>query len=90
MDRKIIKGVEVWSGSANVHADLELPDAEELRIRTDLVIRIRRTILCLGLAQQAAAKRMGIQDPEMARMMRGDFADLTQCRLIECLARLEL
>ena len=40
----IIDGVEVHSSSGNVYADIVLADAEQLKIKTDLVIEIRKAI----------------------------------------------
>ncbi len=59
MQKRIIEGVEVQRSSGNVFADLGLPDAEKLKIKTGLVVEIRRAMRALGLTQQAAAKRMG-------------------------------
>ena len=44
MTTRIIDDVEVHSSSGNVYADLGLADAEQLKIKTDLVIAIRKTI----------------------------------------------
>ena len=74
--------------SDNVYADLGLPDAERLRIKTGLVIEIRKAIRRLGLTQQAAAKRMGITQPKVSDMMRGDFTNLSERKLMDCLNRL--
>ncbi|MBN0161835.1 XRE family transcriptional regulator, partial [Pseudomonas aeruginosa] len=63
MQKRIIEGVEVQRSSGNVFADLGLPDAEKLKIKTGLVVEIRRAMRALGLTQQAAAKRMGIPQP---------------------------
>ena len=41
-----------------------------------------------GLTQQAAAKRMGITQPKMSDMMRGDFTNLSERKLMDCLTRL--
>ncbi|MFM2323584.1 MAG: hypothetical protein RL244_463, partial [Pseudomonadota bacterium] len=60
MHKRIIEGVEVQRSSGNVFADLGLPDAEKLKIKTGLVVEIRKAMRALGLTQQAAAKRMGI------------------------------
>ena len=88
MKKRIIKGIEVERGSANVYADLGLPDAEKLKIKTGLVIEIRKAIRKLGLTQQAAAKRMGITKPKVSDMMNGDFSNLSERKLMDCLNRL--
>ncbi|WP_249206257.1 helix-turn-helix transcriptional regulator [Pseudomonas sp. JS425] len=38
--------------------------------------------------QQAAAKRMGIPQPKVSGMMRGDFTNLSERKLMDCLNRL--
>jgi predicted XRE-type DNA-binding protein len=75
MRKRIIAGVEVQRGSDNVFADLGLPDAEKLKIKTGLVVEIRKAMRELGLTQQAAARRMGIPQPKVSGMMRGDFTE---------------
>ena len=42
----------------------------------------------LGLTQQAAAKRMGIPQPKVSGMMHGDFTNLSERKLMDCLNRL--
>ncbi len=88
MQKRIIEGIEVQRGSGNVFADLGLPDAEKLKIKTGLVVEIRRAMRALGLTQQAAAKRMGISQPKVSAMMRGDFSNLSERKLMDCLNRL--
>ena len=88
MERRSIDGVEILQGSSNVFADLGLPDADKLRIKSGLVIEIRKAMRSLGLTQQAAAKRMGITQPKVSDMMRGDFSNLSERKLMDCLNRL--
>lgn len=88
MEKRIIDGVEVQRSSGNVYADLGFADAEKLRIKAGLVIEIRKAMRGLGLTQQEAAKRMGITQPKVSDMMRGDFAHLSERKLMDCLNRL--
>lgn len=83
-----IDGVEIQQGSGNVYADLGLPDADKLQIKTGLVITIRKAMRSLGLTQQEAARRMGITQPKVSSMMRGDFTNLSERKLMDCLTRL--
>jgi predicted XRE-type DNA-binding protein len=41
-----------------------------------------------GLTQQAAAKRMGISQPKVSEMMSGNFSNLPERKLMDCLTRL--
>ena len=88
MQKRIVEGVEVQRSSGNVFADLGLPDAEKLKIKTGLVVEIRKAMRALGINQQAAAKRMGIPQPKVSGMMRGDFTNLSERKLMDCLNRL--
>jgi predicted XRE-type DNA-binding protein len=88
MKKRLIDGVEVKRSSGNVYADLGLPDAEKLKIKTGLVIEIRKAIRRIGLTQQEAAKRMGITQPKVSDMLRGDFSNLSERKLMDCLNRL--
>lgn len=88
MKTRTIKGVEVHRGSGNVFADLGLADAEKLKIKSGLVIKIRKAMHDRGLTQLQAAKLMGITQPKVSDMMRGDFTNLSERKLMDCLIRL--
>jgi predicted XRE-type DNA-binding protein len=88
MKKRVINRIEVESSSGNVFADLGLPDADKLKIKSGLVIEITQAIRKLGLTQQEAAKRMGITQPKVSDMMRGDFSNLSERKLMDCLNRL--
>ena len=88
MKKRLIDGTEVHRSSGNVYADLGLPDAEKLKIKSGLVIEIRKAMQKLGLTQLEAAKRMGIAQPKVSDMMRGDFTNLSERKLMDCLTRL--
>lgn len=51
-------------------ADLDLAGAEKLKIKTGLVIEIRKAMKARSLTQQEAAKLMGITQPKVSDMMR--------------------
>jgi len=86
--KQVIEGIKVSRGSSNVFADLDLLDADTLQIKTGLVIETRRAIRQQGLTQQAAATRIGLTQPKVSSMMRGDFSNVSGRKLMECLNRL--
>lgn len=88
MKTRLVNGVDIQHGSGNVFADLGLPDAEKLQIKSGLVVEIGKAMRNLGLTQQEAAKRMGITQPKVSDMMRGDFTNLSERKLMDCLTRL--
>ena len=88
MAKRIIDGIEIETGSGNVFADLGLLDADKLKIKSGLVIEITKAVRKLGLTQDEAAQRMGITQPKVSGLLRGDFANLSERKLMDCLTRL--
>ena len=88
MAKRLVEGIAVETGSGNVFADLGLPDAEKLKIKSGLVIEITRAVRQLGLTQAEAGRRMGIPQPKVSALLRGDFANLSERKLMDCLNRL--
>ena len=88
MKKRLIKGVEVQRSSGHVFADLGLADADTLKIKSGLMFEITQAVRKLGLTQEEAARRMGITQPKVSDMMRGDFSNLSERKLMDCLNRL--
>ena len=88
MAKRIIDNIEVEFSSGNVFADLGLADAEKLKIKSGLVVEITRAVRKLGLSQEEAGQRMGISQAKVSGMLRGDFANLSERKLMDCLNRL--
>lgn len=88
MARRTVNGIEVEVSSGNVFADLGLPNAGELKIKSGLAIEITRAVRRLGLTQQEAGRQMGISQAKVSGLMRGNFSNLSESKLMECLNRL--
>ena len=80
MKLRIIDGVEVHSSSGNIYADIGLADAEQLKIKTDLVIEIRKAIkLSENLSSFVESAKN--DDFYWVEKIRLDFAiELDRCR----------
>ena len=88
MAKKISEEIHIEAGSGNVFADLALPDADKLKIKSGLTIEIAKAIRQLRLTQSEAAQRMGISQPKVSALLRGEFANLSERKLMDCLNRL--
>ena len=88
MKKRIVDGIEVETGSGNVFADLWLPDANKLKIKSGLVIEIVKVVKRLRLNQAEAAKRMGLTQPKVSALLRGDLSNLSKRKLMDCLNRI--
>lgn len=77
-------------GSDNVFRDLGFPEAEaqNLLLRADLVVHIRKIIAKLDLTQVEAAKRAGITQPRMNDLVKGRTQKFTLDALVNVAANL--
>ena len=60
-------------GSGNIFADLGLPDAEEHQLKAVLAVLLKRLIAERGLSQVAAAKLVAMKQPDLSKLLRGQF-----------------
>jgi predicted XRE-type DNA-binding protein len=88
MTKRVVESIKIERSSGNVFADLGLPDADKLKVKSGLVIEISKAIRRLGLTQLQAAERMGISQPKVSGLLKGEFANLSERKLINCLNRL--
>lgn len=75
-------------GTSNVFADLGFPDPETHMFKAQLVTRIQDVIDTRGLTQSAAAKATGVSQPDVSRILRGQFRDISVERILRMLTRL--
>ena len=78
MKRKI----KVEAGSGNIFADLGLPDAETHFLKAQIVAEIYRLTNQRKLTQVHAGELMGISQPEVSRMFKGNFREYSVDRLM--------
>ena len=60
-------------GSGNIFADLGLPNAGEHQLKAALIVQLKRLITERGLTQVAAAKLVEMKQPDLSKLMRGQF-----------------
>jgi predicted XRE-type DNA-binding protein len=72
----------ITRGSGNIFADLGLPNADEHMLKARLVMCVDKMIQQAGLTQRAAAKRMGISQPDVSNLLRGRFEGFSLERLL--------
>ncbi len=72
----------------NVWLQLGLADAETHYLKAELVLRLDRAIRGLGLTQRAAARRIGVTQPELSKILAGKFSEASIERLMRLLAAL--
>jgi predicted XRE-type DNA-binding protein len=72
----------------NVFADAALPDANEHLVKAKLVVKIDRLMRERGLKQVDAASIFGVKQPDVSKMLRGDFRQFSVERLMRFLVAL--
>lgn len=79
---------KIEKGSGNVFADLGYPDAETHAMKGRLVQRIATLIEARKLTQVQAAALLGMSQPDVSKMLRGQFRPMSIERLMQCLLAL--
>lgn len=75
-------------GSGNVFADAGVPNADEHLVKARLVYKIDTFLKQRGLKQVEAAGLFGIKQPDVSKMLRGDFRQFSVERLLRFLVAL--
>ncbi len=81
--------IPIHTGSANVFADLGFENAEEMRLRADLVHQLREIIRRRRLTQVAAAKLLGIRQPDLSALLHGRLTKYSLERLLKFMTILD-
>jgi len=83
------KDTRIAIGSGNVFADLGLPDAPAELVKAQLTRRLSKRIKALGLTQTAAAKQLGVSQPDVSRLMKSRPTGFSTDRLLAMLTALD-
>jgi predicted XRE-type DNA-binding protein len=85
---KVMSKKSYEMGSGNVFKDLGIPNAEEHLVKAQLVFKIDTIMKDRGLKQAASADLLGIKQPDVSKMLRGDFKQFSVERLLRFLVAL--
>jgi predicted XRE-type DNA-binding protein len=77
------------TGSQNVFKDLGVPNAGEHMIKAQLVFKIDGIMKDRHLKQVEAANLFGVRQPDISKMLRGDFRQFSIERLLRFLVALD-
>ena len=76
--------------SGNVFADLGLSNASELFTRGKIGIQVLRLLSQRNLKQREISELLGIPQPEVSHLMKGEFQRFTEGKLLIFLKRLDM
>ena len=75
--------------SGNVFKDLRVPNAEEHLVKAQLVFKIDTIMKERRLKQVETAELFGIRQPDVSKMLRGEFRQFSVERLLRFLVALD-
>ncbi len=80
----------VTEGSGNVFRDLGFPEkeADDSLAKAKLVLVIHRMMKKAGWTQERTAEMIGMKQPRLSTMLRGDFRNISEAKLLDCIMRL--
>lgn len=79
---------DIENSSGNVYADMGISDAEKMQVKAQLATTIGDIIKSRRLTQEQAAKLLGMTQPRLSNMLRGQFRGISEAKMLECLTRL--
>jgi predicted XRE-type DNA-binding protein len=88
MERQMSDENTVTRGSGNVFADLGIPNATEHMMKANIVRVIAQMIEAQGLSQNQAAQVIGLAQPDVSKMLRGQFRGIGLERLLSFVRKL--
>jgi predicted XRE-type DNA-binding protein len=70
------------------YEELGFRDADEMLLKAQLAMKIAETLRKRRWNQQQAAKVLGMTQPKLSGMLRGQFRGISEVKMMECLVRL--
>jgi len=80
--------IEFEESTGNVYADIGQKDAAEMLIKAQLAAKIGEIIKTRKWTQQEASDVLGLSQPKLSKMLRGQFRGISEAKMLDCLARL--
>lgn len=76
-------------GSGNVFLDLgfDPAEAEVMKLRAEVMIRIEQRVKAQGWTQMEAARKLGVTQPRVSRLLQGKWEDFSLDMLLTLAAR---
>ncbi len=79
---------EIEESTGNVYADLGMADADEMLVKAQLATKIGEIIKARKWSQQQAADVLGMPQPKLSKMLRGQFRGISETKMLDCLVKL--
>jgi predicted XRE-type DNA-binding protein len=81
-----MNGIEKSSG--NIFADIGFANDQEMLVKANLALKISEIIAQRRLTQIEAAAILGMPQPKLSKLLRGQFHGVSETKMLECLNKL--
>jgi predicted XRE-type DNA-binding protein len=79
---------EMSISSGNVYEDLDMENAAEMLVKAQLASTIQDILDSRGLTQTQAAELMGLPQPKLSCLLKGQFRGISEFKMMDCITRL--
>jgi len=86
--KRATREIPVEKSTGNVYADLGYADSDDMLVKAQIVAKIAEIISRRRLTQEQAAEILGLTQPKISRLLRGQFRGVSERRLLRCLTKL--
>ena len=81
-----MNGIEKSSG--NVFADIGFANDQEMLVKANLALKISEIITQRRMTQIEASAILGMPQPKLSKLLRGQFHGVSETKMLECLNKL--
>jgi predicted XRE-type DNA-binding protein len=78
----------IEKGSGNIFADIGFANDQEMLVKANLALKISEIIAQRRLTQMEAALVLGMPQPKLSKLLRGQFHGVSETKMLECLNKL--
>ena len=86
--QRVVRGIPVEENSGNVHADLGYKDAESMLVKAQFAAKIVEIVRRRAITQTRTAEILGLTQPKVSALLKGQFRGISEHRLLEGLTQL--
>ena len=81
--------ITITESCGNVFLDLGFPpaEAEVMKLRAEVMLRMEQHLRAQGWSQTEAARRLGVTQPRISRLLKGKWEDFSLDMLLTLAAR---
>lgn len=72
----------------SAYHELGFPDADQMLVKAQLAMKIAEILREREWTQQHAARVLGLTQPKLSKMLRGEFRGISEIKMMDCLVRL--